>query len=198
MTNQNQKESQTRARDAGATRAAILEAARLVFSIHGFDGAGTRDIAQKAGCNVALINRYFGSKAELFREVMEHCIDLKPLADVKADDLPAQLAKIALSKQKHPSKFDPMFAAIRSSSSEDAQQIVKEEMGNPMVAELAAQLGGKDAEIRAALILSVLAGFDVARHLIGPDALDPANDELLQPRLEAAIRAIFEPSKTSG
>lgn len=35
----------TRRRDAAATRAAILQAARRLFVEHGYDGAGVREIA---------------------------------------------------------------------------------------------------------------------------------------------------------
>ena len=44
------------------TEAKLIEAAELVFSQVGFEGATTRLIAQKAGTNLSLINRYFDGK----------------------------------------------------------------------------------------------------------------------------------------
>jgi len=60
-----------RRRDAEATSAAILEAAKAQFARLGYDRAGLRDIAAEAGVDVALINRYFGGKAGLFTEALK-------------------------------------------------------------------------------------------------------------------------------
>ena len=60
-----------RRRDAGATRAAILEAARNAFAVTGYDRTSLRDIAALAGSDVALIPRYFGGKEGLFTEALK-------------------------------------------------------------------------------------------------------------------------------
>jgi len=44
------------------TEAKLIDAAELVFSQVGFEGATTRMIAHKAGTNLSLINRYFDGK----------------------------------------------------------------------------------------------------------------------------------------
>lgn len=49
-------------KDREATEKRLLEAAKEVFSQHGYNGATTRKIAQKAEVNLALINRYFNGK----------------------------------------------------------------------------------------------------------------------------------------
>ena len=59
-----------RKRDAAATREAILEAATRRFATQGYERAGVREIAADAGVTAALVNRYFGSKEELFAEVI--------------------------------------------------------------------------------------------------------------------------------
>ncbi len=59
----------TRTRNAAATRAAILASARRAFARAGYDGAGVREIAEGAGVTAMLVNRYFGSKEQLFAEV---------------------------------------------------------------------------------------------------------------------------------
>src|SRR5580692_6140299 len=60
-----------RKRDAEATRAAILEAAKAQFARLGYDRAALRDIAAEAGADVALIKRYFGGKEALFTEALK-------------------------------------------------------------------------------------------------------------------------------
>ena len=57
--------------DGKATREAILEAAEAEFAAHGYAAASMRDICGKAGVNAALANRYFGSKANLYRRVAD-------------------------------------------------------------------------------------------------------------------------------
>lgn len=48
----------------------IKEAARKVFTRKGYAGTRTRDIAEEAGINLALLNYYFRSKEKLFEIVM--------------------------------------------------------------------------------------------------------------------------------
>lgn len=53
-----------------STEEKIKNAARLVFHKKGFAAARTRDIAEEAGINLALLNYYFRSKEKLFNIVM--------------------------------------------------------------------------------------------------------------------------------
>src|SRR5258707_6711116 len=52
------------------TRERLLGAAISLFSEQGYAATGTRAIAARAACNVALISHYFGSKEGLLREVI--------------------------------------------------------------------------------------------------------------------------------
>lgn len=54
-----------------STEEKIKEAARKVFSQKGYFGTRTRDIAEEAGINLALVNYYFRSKEKLFELVMQ-------------------------------------------------------------------------------------------------------------------------------
>src|SRR5690606_9824735 len=53
-----------------STEAKIKEAARTVFHKKGFAATRTRDIADEADINLALLNYYFRSKAKLFEIIM--------------------------------------------------------------------------------------------------------------------------------
>jgi AcrR family transcriptional regulator len=59
-----------RKRDRDATTRALLDAARCVFAGTGYDAATTREIANRADANEALIQRYFGGKAGLLEAVL--------------------------------------------------------------------------------------------------------------------------------
>jgi AcrR family transcriptional regulator len=53
-----------------STEEKIKEAARKVFTRKGYAAARTRDIAEEAGINLALLNYYFRSKEKLFDIIM--------------------------------------------------------------------------------------------------------------------------------
>ena len=53
-----------------STTAAILDAAEALFSVRGFTDVTVRAIAERAGVSHALVHRYLGSKADIFRAVL--------------------------------------------------------------------------------------------------------------------------------
>ncbi|MGH1469114.1 MAG: TetR/AcrR family transcriptional regulator [Bdellovibrionales bacterium] len=54
------------------TKQKILESANELFAKHGFAGASIRDIASKAGVNLAAINYHFGGKDNLYWKVFDY------------------------------------------------------------------------------------------------------------------------------
>lgn len=63
--------------DPAGTRARILRAAVEEFSEHGSAGARVDRIAAKAGANKESIYRYFGSKQELLRRVLDEYLNTR-------------------------------------------------------------------------------------------------------------------------
>ena len=55
----------------------ILKVARSLFAEYGFSGASTRLIAEKAGCNVAMVGYYFGNKEGLLDQILDNGIFIK-------------------------------------------------------------------------------------------------------------------------
>ncbi|MGK2287115.1 TetR/AcrR family transcriptional regulator [Pedomonas sp. V897] len=53
-----------------AKREAILDAAERIFAERGYHGTSLRDVAQDARAGIGLLNYYFPTKAELFRQVV--------------------------------------------------------------------------------------------------------------------------------
>lgn len=56
----------------GDKRVHIMDAAEQLFSEKGFDGTSVRDIAGRAGVNLAMISYYFGSKEKLLVALIAH------------------------------------------------------------------------------------------------------------------------------
>ena len=57
--------------DPSSTEEKIRQAAKKVFLQKGYAGTRTRDIAEEAGINLALLNYYFRTKEKLFEQVMK-------------------------------------------------------------------------------------------------------------------------------
>lgn len=53
------------------TEEKIIVAARKIFTQKGFSATRTREIAEEAGVNSALVNYYFRSKKNLFHIIIE-------------------------------------------------------------------------------------------------------------------------------
>lgn len=67
----NRRPGRPPAAKADETRQRIIQAARLVFSERGYDGATFQAIAARADLTRPAINHYFSSKRALYREVMD-------------------------------------------------------------------------------------------------------------------------------
>jgi AcrR family transcriptional regulator len=59
--------------DDAETKARVLRAATALFAERGFHGTKVRDIAARAGANVAAAHYHFGSKRDLYVEVLRAC-----------------------------------------------------------------------------------------------------------------------------
>ena len=71
------------------TRARLLDAAREVFSQHGFQGATVREICRRAEANVAAVNYHFGSKDGLLAEALNFApLKAMQLANIEAGGAP--------------------------------------------------------------------------------------------------------------
>jgi AcrR family transcriptional regulator len=181
-----------RPRSAEATRKAILIAARHAFARAGYDGAGLREIAAGAGVTAMMVNRYFGSKEELFAEVVAG-IMTKPIIFV-SDSLAtrglaeALTAGVVQRARSGATPLDGLLIMMHSASSSRATAIARSQMERHYSRQLADALPGDLAEQRAATILAIVAGIQVMREVIGLSALADARPE----DLSAILKPVFE------
>ncbi|MDF3307987.1 TetR family transcriptional regulator [Rhodococcus sp. T2V] len=184
-----------RVRNAAATREAILRSAVIAFTRHGYDGVGVREIAQSAGVTAMLVNRYFGSKEQLFTEAVDTAFAPRTvLSDnpaTLAGDVAARLVERTAPESEH---LDPFLLMLRSASNPRAAEIVRAGVERHAGRYLSELLEGPDADERAMLAHSVIAGFWLMRKMLGSTALVTADPDELTRRLEALLVIALSPS----
>ena len=92
-------------RDPEATKAKLLAAARREFADKGIAGARVDAIAERAGVNKQLIYYYFGTKEDLFREILrERLATPVPMPDGPEErtDRGRRLASLAIDSLADP------------------------------------------------------------------------------------------------
>src|SRR6185295_9093009 len=167
-----------RRRNATNTREAILASARTAFTRAGYDGAGVREIASGAGVTAMLVNRYFGSKEQLFAEVVAQTMDAPIILTpaILESDKPGEAIAAALvdltGAESNP--LDGFLIMHRSGSSRRAAEIAREQIEEHHHKTMTTALTGKLAPQRAAVVLAIVAGVQIMRQMIGLSALSKA------------------------
>jgi len=184
-----------RPRNAAATREAILRSALAAFSRHGYDGVGVREIAQMAGVTGVLVNRYFGSKEELFAATVEVVFADNKMFDSDSTTLAKRLAAKIMSKTE---PIDPLLLILRSAPTPRAAEILRESIARHIERPLKASLPGPKASERAAMILALVGGFQLFRKVIGSKALAHAGRASLSRHLRTTLQGLIDSPSTGA
>ena len=143
------------------TRLRLLQAAREVFSQHGFQGATVREICRRAEANGAAVNYHFGSKDGLLAEALNFApLKAMQIANVKAGECPRMRLRLfihdfmlMLLDEKNPSSQCQIMARELSDPTPALDKIVREaiaplhEFLGKLVSEIAGDKGS-EAEVR--------------------------------------------------
>lgn len=177
------KISQPKRRNPVTTRAAILASARKAFARSGYEGAGVREIASGAGVTAMLVNHYFGSKEKLFAEVVadtmaEPVILTQTNLGAASPGEAMAMALVELSRVDA-TPLDGFLIMHRSGSSPQAAEIGRREIEKHHHRALTAALKGSLAPQRAAVALSIVAGIQIMRQMIGLSSLVDAKPKAL-------------------
>jgi AcrR family transcriptional regulator len=193
------EESATRPRDGARTRRALLGAAATLFAADGYAATTVRDIANEAGVNVSLINRYFTSKEGLFEACLTGALEQlaqEGAAGVKPD-VAALLAGRLIGTDAAGHEWPILPLLLRSSGDE---RIDRMRFGvlRTFSERLAATAGrhpdqpGSDATLlRAQVLLATAIGLAVLRTSSGLEPLVSADRadlaEILQELLDTLL-----------
>ena len=172
------------------TADAILAAARRQFASYGYDGTGLRAIAALADVNVALIGRYFGSKEGLFLAAVPPKLEIRALLGGSMSHFGERTA--AIMDMKSGRGFDPMTALVRAAASPACAPALRNALNRQVIAPLALRLEGPQAEARAGMILSVMAGYDMMLRVIGIAALEETASTERRHRLAAMLQHLVD------
>ncbi|MCW6003966.1 TetR family transcriptional regulator [Micromonospora sp. CPCC 205371] len=185
--------NKTRGRPRGNpdTKAAIAEAARVLFLRHGYKGTTVRAVAAAAGVDQALISYHFGSKQGLFGEslnllcarpgALDHALvgDRAGLADRLITAVTTLWDATAPTENRMALQDDDTMRAFR------------DYLESELLVRLAEFLGGPDATARATAAVGVIGGLIFTRYLnpLRPiAALTPAEvRRVFGPALRAAL-----------
>lgn len=153
-----------RKRDADATRAAILAAAKIHFARSGYEGGYLRDIAADAGVDAALINRYFGGKDGLFAAALKDSIRPDAISQWERKTFGRDIAKMMANHAHHDN--DRMHAfqfLLRAATSPATAPLLNEAVQDRFMAPIRSWIGGEQAEARARIVASIFIGLLVER-----------------------------------
>jgi AcrR family transcriptional regulator len=182
-----------RTRNAAATRDAILHSALAAFSRNGYDGIGVREIAQAAGVTAVLVNRYFGSKEELFSAAVEIAFSDSTLFEGDSASLAQRLTDAVIEKtEKDADPIDPLLLLLRSAPNPRAAEILRESIARHFERPLKSLLVGQWASERAAMILAVISGLQLFRKVIGSKALTGGTRAGLSANIKATFQRLID------
>jgi AcrR family transcriptional regulator len=184
-----------RKRNAAATQEAILVAARRAFTAHGYGGAGLREIATLAGVNVALINRYFGSKDGLFKAAIIDHLDLEALFDGDISNFGKRITEYFMSAPTKKEGYDPTLAILRSTSSERSVAVITQALEVGFSDVLAAKLTHESpaaCQAKSGMLVSILLGYDMMRRVFRLRALGSEYDAEVGVVLATTLQSVID------
>jgi AcrR family transcriptional regulator len=187
-----------------ATRQSILDSARQAFIHSGYD-VGVREIAENAGVTAMLVNRYFGSKEQLFEEVIDlvlstpgilapEVLENAPAAPTLCRDIATALVARTASDV---TPMDGFLIMLRSANNKQATAILRRKFETHFAQPLSELLSGEETSQRAAMFLAVIAGFQVMRQVVEMAGLTEAKPDQLVRQLEALFKLLIKGRATA-
>lgn len=186
-----------RRRGPSTTRQELLDAAREVFAESG-DQATTREIAQRAGVDPAMIAHYFGSKGGLFEAVTSLPFDPADIVAGVMESSPQDAASELLLRliTAWDAHSTVIVTVLRSATrnkvlAAQVRSFLLDRAVGPVVARFAP---ADEVETRAALLASQVAGLLLARYVLRWEPLASATPEWVVQHVGPTIqRYLAEP-----
>ncbi len=152
-----------RSRDAEASRAAILAAARQRFASDGYERATIRAIAGDASIDPAMVIRYFGNKEKLFAEAADFDLRLPDLTALPRTRVGAALVDHFIERWE---EDDTFMALVRTAATHDAAAKRVRSVLSAQVTPAITKLSEDRSPERAGLVASQLLGMALCRYVL--------------------------------
>jgi AcrR family transcriptional regulator len=124
-----------------------------------------------------LVNRYFGTKEKLFAEAVELAFADNSLFEGEFTELANRLTAVIMTKNDSDPKV-ALLLLLNSAPNPRAAEILRNCIARQFERPLKSLLQGSRAEERAAMILTLIAGFILMRKVIGIKALSDVDGSL--------------------
>lgn len=170
---------------ASGARERIVDAAVDEFAEFGYDAATMRGIAARAGVDSALVHHYFGTKADLFSETvgapLRPDVDIPAMLDAPREHLGESIVRYVLEAWERPDVRKRGELLLRSAiGNRLTTPLLAGFLSRELIGRIATALDVDDAELRAGLVASQVAGLLVARYVLRLPAVASASvDELV-------------------
>ena len=173
------------------TEACILQEARRLFAEEGFERATIRAVARRTGVDPALVMQYFGSKEGLFAAAMQGAHGGGTARTAPREEIPSAVLHDVLAKFETDDREAAVALLRNFLTHPEANRIMRDEVLCSVIRDLARTIGGNDAELKAALLMSCVAGMALARYVLQLPGLAGADradvERLLRPALQALL-----------
>lgn len=176
-----------RRRNAAHTRQVLLDVARLRFIRDGYAATTVRDIADDAGVNVALINRYFTSKEGLFETCLTTAVtDIRDkFADLSLDGIAERIVTRITATSEDAELRNGLLMLLRTTGDEridDMRRTVLEAVSRRLAEGAGDPEPDRAALLRAQIVLATALGLTLLRTSLRIEPLASAGErELLGP-----------------
>jgi len=167
--------------DSG-TREAIREAASRMFGELGYDKTSVRAIAKEAGVDPGLVTYFYGSKQELFAQVVDLPVDpsvlIPHILGEGSEGVGRRFAQFVVGLLESDEGRRRITGLVRSAASEpEAARIVRERVTRQILTPLAEGVGADRPELRASFCSVQVVGLVMARYVVGIEPLASADPE---------------------
>jgi AcrR family transcriptional regulator len=183
-----------RRRNAAHTRQVLLDVARLRFIRDGYAATTVRDIADDAGVNVALINRYFTSKEGLFEACLTTAVsDIRDkFADMSLDGIADRMVERITTTSEDAELRNGLLMLLRTTGDariDEMRRTVLETVTARM-AEAAGE-SGRAARLRAQIVLATALGLTLLRTSLQVEPLASAGATDLRGPVTDLVNAVL-------
>ncbi|MFE0454281.1 TetR family transcriptional regulator [Streptomyces sp. NPDC058914] len=179
-------------RDAEATKAAILRAARHLLARHAHGDITLKAVAERAGVSAPLVVKYFGNKDALFARVMSFAKDADALLDAPLEELGRHMVRHVLVSQRERGA-DPVLRIAFAPLHGEHGAVLRANFRAQVTERLAARLTGPDAGLRAELAVATLLGLGVMIGVARGPELRAATVEEIADRYGPTVQAHLTP-----